>query len=509
MAIILNDPRYQALDQVSYALGQKLGQDYQNKKVYNATQQFIAEQAANAQKASEAQGLFGNFQKKYGYLNEYEGLKKGYEAPGLTDEQRAEIVDKSKNLRQRALADGVELPGEELNYNDMRISNDDFARSNIGQIASQMEKTGLYGPALARFQADQVSDMGRDAGASPRPELQPVQGLLSSIDGLINEQVRKYSDPKQREAANAAFIAKHSFSPEQAKRVETMLQPRVTDAKTKRNAQLLRTLYNPFAADEDKIQAAQEYYQVNGLKLDGILEKLAPGYKTFTEDTGANINTVSLKTPNALGIGSYEAGVPRTTQKEIPPGTQAQMNLQGKIHEDNNALNWARFRQDANGIKQIITGDDGTVYGISNSGDVKSLANISTFSKEDAARVRALQTRMNNAIQFYKASQHSYDAEAETPGMKQAMDDYNKAAAELDAIFTKGQGGQQGQGSGQGKVVNYNSAISEITSALERNAKAPAGQKWNRQQIEAHILQKYGDMGEKLIADTDFRAYGM
>lgn len=507
MAIILNDPRYQALDQVGFSFGKYLGDQWEKKKADNATQQFIAEQAANAQKASEVQGVYGSFDKKYNYLKQYEAIKKKYKDHkelGWDDKQLDPFVVESRDLRQKALDDGVELPGEELSYNDMRISNDDFARSNIGQIASQMETTGLYGPALARIQAD----LSPGIGAGVRPEL--PQGLLSSIKGLVDDQVAKYADPRQREADNATFLAKHSFSPEVAKRVETMLQPRVTDAKTKRNAQLIRTLYNPFAADEEKIQAALEYYQVNNLPLDEtLLRRLAPGRKTAELNLGDRVEMVEVQGANELGFGDPKAKTFLTRNKGFAPGDRERLDLQGKIHEDNNALNWAKFRQDANGIKQIITGDDGTVYGISNSGDVKSLANVSTFSKEDAARVRALQTRMNNAIQFYKASQHSYDAETETPGMKQALDDYNKAAAELDAIFTKGRGGQQGQGSGQGKVVNYNSAISEITSALERNAKAPAGQKWNRQQIEAHILQKYGDMGEKLIADTDFRAYGM
>lgn len=479
MAIVLTDPRYQALDQVGLSFGKYLGDQWEKKRADNATQKFLADQAASAQQANEAQGLLGSFQKKYGYRNEYEGIKKDYEVPGLTDAQRIEIVDKSKNLRQRALADGIELPGEELNYNDLRISNDDFARSNIGQIASQMGKTGLYGPALAKIQAD----LSPGIGAGVRPEL--PQGLLSSIKGLIDSQAAKYSDPRQLEADNAAFLAKHSFSPEQAKRVETMLQPRVTDAKSNRNAQLLSVLYNPNAADADKIQAAQEYYQVNGLKLDGILEKLAPGRKTFTEDTGANINTVSLQTPNALGIGPTDAKVLRTTKKELGPRDLQQ----DKQFNQSLAQDLFKFQtnltQQQNQFAETVRMNNVRI-------EQSGLSNAANFINADYGMAKNMLDHALTIAKTKAQSNPSYDP-SQDEEYQDALAGYRamtKRAESGRAALMQKLGGGQAQGGAGGKEVSAN-VLPEHISRYQKMMQEKYGRNVSNEEAERALRGWY------------------
>jgi hypothetical protein len=510
MAIVLEDPRYKALDQVGFSLGKYLGNQWQNKKDYDTTQKFLDDESAKAQQVKNIQGLYGGFQNKYNAMQSLEGLKKNYEdlaASGATAEQLAPIANKATALRQSSLANGIDLPGADINYNDTRISDDNFARSNIDQLTSQMGKTGLFGSALGQIQPAQTSNTGLDAGATPRPEQQPVQGLLSSVGDLINEQANRYSDPNQIKAANAAFLAKNSFSPEQAAKAATMLQPRETDAKTKTNAQLINVIYNPNVNDADKLQAVQQYYELNGMDSGKILAQLAPKNSLAQEDTGATINYVSTQQPNAFGIGAPSANVIRSTSKEIAPGTRAQMSQRDKEFAANQDLNWAKFNQDANSIKHYVTTDTGDVIGFTGDGQSRTLAHTSSFSKQDQVKIKALQNNMASALQLYKTSADPYNPTAETPGMQRAMVSYNTAKGQLDSML--GVGSDQGAGQGQTQGVDYNSAISSITSALRKNSAAPAGQKWNRKQLEDYIRQSYGDMGDQLVADTDFKAFGM
>ena len=496
--------------------------------------------------------------------NPLEGITQSKQAwsNARTEEEREAAHRKAEALRQIALSKGMSLEGfgaddplktPEYNFSVPALPGGQSAQQiplvntdwlGKGQGAGQ----GVFGSVLARGK-DVTPEGGllssvlsrRNAGEgvpskgggvlsaalSPNQKFfeGPDQNLITLEDldklsgGKYSPAVAQVAQVMARQRADDNLINgstvmeaykrfnQMGMDPESIDKLMTLAQNMQQDTRKQRAYEIAGQMVLETDPARRAAMAAQMNALIGGGEGTKAAENLAQGHKQAQFELGDRVEMVDVTTPNKYGMGKPEATTIINRDKGISPTNKAELQQRERQLEANNALNWAKLRQDANGIGRVIQGDDGIVYGISNSGEVRQLANISGFSKGDAAKARSLQAKMNYAIQLYKSSVNPYDDGVVTPGMQRALADYEAAAGELDALLSGSNSSSRQVG--QGQKVDYNSAIRAITAALDRNAKAPAGQRWSRQQFEDYIRQNYGDLGDKLINDSDFKTYGL
>jgi len=423
-------------------LGANLGKIQEDKRQYNDASKFLTDYKAKTEAANQLQSDYDRSQREADFANKYLSLKKNWDdnsAGGtLSDELKQSIINHSRALRHEATANGYNLLGEDTDYNTARIKNYDDQNSRIAQIAAGLGKMNID---ASKFLPQ--SDMGHDAGASQRPTYDPNTSF-SGLGKLVNQQYGKYNDPATYKAAAADYYASHDMSPDALKRIAPLLQAQQDELNNSKSIQLIAQIQNTKDPTE-KAALTQQYYDLKGKDGLGIIQGFTPQHKTAEVNRGNVVEVVDVQTPGVLSGGQTTVTTPYSKPMEIPPGTQAQLNLQEKTQADNSALNWARLANDANSIKHYMTTDSGDVIGFSGDGQAHRLANVSSFSKSDQMKIKALQNNMTSALQLYKASANQYDPTAVTPGMQQAMDNYNSSKSQLDSMLglNKGNSTQQ------------------------------------------------------------------
>ncbi len=410
---------------------------------------LIADALEKNRMLNEANNQMTGVQDQLGYFNKGMDLNKRWEsglAKGLkdTDAEMQDIIKESTAWRNDANQKGYTVPGQDVSLANYQSWIDNKYSDLVKPIA---EKHGKYLPDVSQHLPPNFAN--RDAGATERPDFN-VNGSITGMMAAIKKAQAELNDPVNLQMA----LTKLNLSPEAMQKLAPAWEAYRKSNTDQQAIDLLATMMDPNATPDAKVAASVKYGQIygnnSGLELQS---KLAPKTSIAAEDTGSRINYVATQQPGALGVGGTSAKVIRSTQKEVSPTSEAQMNLQRSFHEDDKVLNWAKFNRDTNAINRTVTDEDGAVYGITGAGEMRKLGSISTFSKEDQSRVRSLQSRADNALKLYKAAVNQYDPEVVTPGMQQAMDDYNSAMNELDSIFNKGKNGQSGGQQQSGKSL--------------------------------------------------------
>lgn len=362
---------------------------------------------------------------------------------------------------------------------------------NILQQTQQPQQASPFQASLSQGAAQGAAKLAQNvfqAGAASPPEPVPPTVQVPR-DYRTNVDAMRDILPNMRTAMSQ--LVKAGYSPQDAYQIAHQKAREMADARVRETADrhAVRAddeLSQAFASNNPNriLWTAQRHaslanrYGFKGADYPLIREAMKLGAKDFRTIQEDGDNVIYAMTPDGQMTEIHRS------KPGLTPGQREQFALQ----KDSAALNWARFNRDANAINRTMTDEGGTVYGITGSGEMRKLGNISTFSKEDQSRVRAAQSKMANAIQLYKASADAYDSNKVTPGMKRALDDYNSAAAELDAVFMKGRG-KQGQGPQAGPLPDGVSMEDhqKVTSAVQDWLNKEV--EWQR--IEAMLKKSY------------------
>jgi|GEM_PF-4550930 len=355
MAIILNDPRYAALDQVGYTLGQKYGNDYQNKKTTRELSreiQSLQDMLNSPPTEDERNRANLALQKLLMKENAAKMVQEGYMADIFGGKDKP--------------ADNGVASQPKFTYNIPTVAD------RVGGNPPNTEATTLTG---SMFKVpDNVSPT---SGNSPqgilnnplvlRHALQVDEGEASSLA----QQYAKERDDKEFSAKNylaavQAGLMTRGVKAENQKQLmalaEMLAGEKQRKVDEKNNSELISIIFDPQATDKEKMAAMQRYVEINGKDGGTFLEKLAPRISTAVEDTGKNINYLGVKGPNVFGIGKPTAEVIRSTPHELTPGQV----LQG---QQNDRQFWANYNK-----PEIRIMPDGNLLAISSDG-VKNLGN--------------------------------------------------------------------------------------------------------------------------------------
>lgn len=560
MTIELTDPRYAAIDQIGYALGQRYGQIRQAKKDEKSlaawdqikqnlnNPQYTPEELASAWKQLEqkyGQGLVG--------ANPLEGItqsKKAWET-ATNDVQRDAAHQQADYYRRLADVKGLSLAGyaagDPLKTPAYRLEAPPLWEG------AQKPGQGLFGPMLDTNQEQEGLltaglNQGKQFLNDPGLNQNQGQGLLTSA--LNNQFLR---EPEQNlitmedidRASGGQLSAEAKAAALQMARQRAQAEIKSGAPATNFFRQLLRKGYDPEAAAklmqvagmdlkhmQEELQdttakdlgrqmveatKAGDYGQATSLALQidvrtksnlgsNYLKTLQPKTSTYVADTGPAEILYEVNTPPLGGLVTR-----REVGKDTKGLTPGQVQ-QGKQFNQNFALDIQKLDLQRQALVQDFAERDRRFFL-----DVQKIQNDNA-RQFVAGQHELLRSLATDAGYLLKMAQEENDTNKKAQYMQTAQGLISRAdqlrtsidktmASLVPGVASSGQTtAASGANSGG---VDYYSAINSIDAALKRNATAESGVRWNRAQLEDYIRRQYGDLAPNLINDIDWKSYGM
>lgn len=436
--IVLEDPRYAALDQAAFNMGKKYGNDAIERgtqKDVNQGIQYLANlkmQEDNANKANQSYKDAAASLVPYANLVDLNRQWSDLDTTGVAanDPRRQDIIQKSQAARSTAAQNNWTVPDQTADYNTARLGYYDTSKDRIAQLADSFVKSG-YKDA-SRYAP--ISDLGHDAGATTPVAFDSKQSLAGLGDIASTEAAKYQNLADLRTKAQTDLLGMH-LSDAAIQKLAPAYESYLKGKQDTIGGDLLARLLDPATPKEEAIKAAQQYYSMNGAPGTAFMKDLAQPHSTAEINAGDRIQLIDVATPNKVGIGSTSATPVYDQPINMSPAQKASIGLQRDSLAQNDAHFRANLAKDASSIKQVIKGDDGVIYGVTGSGSMQAMGNVSGFSKEDAARVKTATNKMNYALKFYEASRDPYAPEKVTDGMTRALKLYDDAQGELDGMF--------------------------------------------------------------------------
>ena len=424
------------------------------------------------------------------------------------DPRRQDIIKNSQTIRNLAATKGYNLPGQDVDYNTARTMLDTSGRDTTKRLSDAYVKAGYadaanYAPA---------SDTGRDVNAIAPPPAFDLNASMSGLNNIAQLAQAKYTDPNRYKSDILSGLNRIGIGESTMKRLAPLYEANVKQAYDQRGSDLI----GQFQMETDpmkKAQLVQQYNSLYGGKVD--LKDLAPKTGMATADTSDQINFIKTMQPNAYGIGDASASVVGSLNKGISPGTKAQLNMQEKTLAQNDKHFYANLGLQQQKLQNDTVNDTARIQLAQQN---SSLSGFGTLLSDLRGRAGNALKGAQDVIAAHKNNYEENYNPQNDPEVQRYMQDYQAYSKQADTISNRlgsamglNTGVEQsgGQGNTTGVSIDYNAAIGQITNALKKNSGAASGQKWNRSQFENYIRQNYGDLSDKLIADTDFNSFGM
>ena len=511
MAIYLTDPRYQAIDQLGYALGQKFGADQQKQRTDSEVDKGVGLLAGLSNKSKEitnANNQVADIQEQLKYINGIKGLNKEWadiDAVGTAegDAARQDIIQRSNALRQMAQQKGYNLPGQDVPLGNIQGWTDNEYNARIAPTIQRLAAAGVDLSQFAR-----PSDMGRDAGATAQPTFD-VNASISGISNAVKQALAQVNDP----LTTVTGLQKLHLSDAAMQRLAPIASTYTKSNNDQQAIKLAAIMIDPNASPQQKTEAAIQYNQLYGNNSGtDLLTGLAPQRKAVQWNNGGQQGVDVVTMPSTLGTGGAGVTNLQTRDNTLNPGqVQQGQEFTANLNQNNQHF-WANLNLQAQKLQNDITNDAARIQLAQKNG---ALSGFSTLLTDLRGRAGNALRGAQEAISAHKMDMN-YKPENDST-VQNYMKDYQAFSQQADVISNQlgaAMGvnvGSQGQrGSNETNVtVDYNNAISQIGAALKKNSAAPNGQRWNRQQFESYIRQNYGDLADKLISDAEWKSFGM
>ncbi|SCM82408.1 hypothetical protein KL86SPO_50179 [uncultured Sporomusa sp.] len=167
-----------------------------------------------------------NTQRWNDYNQKYLGIKNRYEA-AITDEERNKIAAESHSFRDQATAAGINLMGEDLSANDMRVGLFDEGQKRVAGLTQGLSNAGYKQAGLFAPQ----SDMGRDAGATAQPASFDFGNSMTGINNLIGQERGLFQDPNALKLKMLTDITKMDLSPGAMAKISPLVDSHIDSQK--------------------------------------------------------------------------------------------------------------------------------------------------------------------------------------------------------------------------------------------------------------------------------------
>lgn len=188
----------------------------------------------------------------YNTNNQYLGIKKEWDdlnaAGQLTPEKQQELISRSHAARNTAQGLGITLPGEELDYNAMRLGLDADSKTRMAGLGSRFANAGYA--SAAQFMPQ--SDPARDAGAT-QPQAFDFNASMSGLGGMVNETKGLFADPNALRLKMLTDITKMNLSPAAMEKISPVVESTLNTGKQ----ETLRSLYTQLAQLGNDREAAR------------------------------------------------------------------------------------------------------------------------------------------------------------------------------------------------------------------------------------------------------------
>lgn len=323
MTIYLRDPRADMWGNFGQGLFQGWQANQQQKEVDRGLNK-IDEFKARKQTADQLGQAVAAEQTWYNTNNQYLGIKKEWDdlnaAGQLTPEKQQELTARSHAARNAAQGLGITLPGEELDYNAMRLGLDADSRTRMAGLGSRFTNAGYAGAAQFMPQ----SDMGHDAGASQQPAAFNFGSSMSGLGGLLNQTNTLFADPNALRNELTTEITRMHLSPGAMEKINPVIESTLN---TEKQSQL-RSLYTQLAQLGNDREAARpiliELARL-GVNVPENLLPSKPDWRFSTAPDGSLIRADG-NTGQAAVIGNFSKPEADWLTGFAPDGTPYKVN---------------------------------------------------------------------------------------------------------------------------------------------------------------------------------------
>lgn len=373
MAIYLSDPRYQTLDKIGSTLGQQYDQIQQKKRLDSEMDKgtgFLTGLMNKSKEIANANNQFNTIQDEMQYVNGLKDLNKkwaGYDAAGVAagDQQRKDIIAKSKALRESAAAKGYLLPGQDVSYDSIQNWIDNRYNTLIDPVIKRLAAAGVDVSQYAKLAAPDANTgqaLGAGVGQALGTSVAPALG--ASVGQTLNTGVSQAPQPNFDVDASITGIS-NAIKQAQVQNNDplttlTGLQKlHLSDAAMQKLAPIANA-YAKSNTDNQAIEIAaqlvterdpvkrvilgQKLNQLYGNKYGEQLAKdLVQKKGMSTVNTNDKVNYVQTTGTNAYGYGDPSVDVIGSFNMGISPTNEKQFALQEKTLSQNDKQFWARL----------------------------------------------------------------------------------------------------------------------------------------------------------------------
>ncbi|MCM0760262.1 hypothetical protein M7775_17045 [Sporomusa sphaeroides DSM 2875] len=260
-----------------------------------------------------------NTQRWNDYNQKYLGIKNRYEA-AMTDEERNKIASESHSFRDQATAAGINLMGEDLSANDMRVGLFDEGQKRVTGLIQGLSNAGYKQAGLFAPQ----SDMGRDAGATAQPASFDFGNSMAGINNLIGQERGLFQDPNALKFKMLTDITKMDLSPGAMAKISPLID---SHADSQKQSQL-KNLINQLAQIGNDREAARpillEMARI-GVNVPAHLLPDKPDWRFSTAPDGSLIRADG-NTGQAAVIGNFSKPEADWLTGFAPDGTPYKAN---------------------------------------------------------------------------------------------------------------------------------------------------------------------------------------
>ena len=400
------------------------------------------------------------------------------------------------------------VAGDLLNDPNNFTGNDEF--SKYMSNAAQDTKNQVQAAQTLGYVPKTVGDAGIAAANDYAGTAQPVMDSNGNVLGLAAKQ--GIGDIAQQAADNRLtnfnadkFLAdqtvnllKKGYSKDD---IETMLAPVAIKAKglqTEQNEQVMQQLLPLYTT----LINAGKYNEANQLALSA--------YKYNPEMAKALVNgNVSVK-------DQYnEANAEKKQDKNFFYSDKLNANQFVRSQEgaDNDVIRFgqktgitsAAKMQELNAKANLYISlgyspKDAYMLALGGTGSSKSAANNSGITSQQYQAAKAI------SDDYDKWVASNIDPNATYPGN---MDDVKYAKSLVVAAMRGGLQNVPQSNSGNNSSIDYNKANSEWTAALKTNQQKGGANKWSRAKLESFARDRYGDLADNIIENTEWAAFGL
>lgn len=373
MAIILSDPRYQALDQAGLALGKRLAQD-QLERGQQAQTQTAAGIWGKALKAAPTQADTDAYIQANG-LNRFIGLtpgaivtasKQDWSAPGATVEQKQAAHAQANWGRALGSMIGSDLTGYGADDPLKSVTPDFGSQGLLGPYISKQDELQQFTQPVASL-VGQPAPVNQPSGlfGSTVLRVQPRAITFEDIDradgGKHSAALKKQAQERLDKGLNDGSLLMDVYS----RMVDAKISPEiiaavlqlggsVADKMNKaRRLEQATILAGEMIAEPDEVKRARKATEIYGLVGDGygfeLAKSMAPKSTMVQTNLEDRVEYDQITQPNALGMG--EPGIKALGSKPIGISAAQRKALEIQSRHSDAAIEAmkARYMQD-NGV---------------------------------------------------------------------------------------------------------------------------------------------------------------